>query len=575
MASIEGIFARQILDSRGNPTVEVEVGLDDGSLGRAAVPSGASTGIFEAVELRDGGEAYGGKAVAKAVQGVIDEIQPELLGYDADDQRLIDQALIDLDRTPDKSRLGANAIVGVSIAVAKAAAESAQLPLFRYLGGPNAHVLPVPCLNILNGGAHADSNVDIQEFMIAPIGAATFSEALRWGAETYHALKAVLKQHGLNTGVGDEEGGFAPNLESNRAALDLILEAIRRGWPHAGRGRRARHRRRGEQLRLDGERYAFEGGAKTAAEMTQIYAQWLDAYPIVSLEDPLAEEDWAGWRELTAELGGRVQVVGDDIFVTNPDRLRRGISEKVANSLLVKVNQIGTLTETFTAVELAHRSGYTTMMSHRSGEVRGHHHRRPRRGALNCGQIQTGAPCRSERVAKVRPVCCGSRKCSATPRPTRAGTRSRASRRRLPDSDAGAGAGICRPEVCPGCAPQVHQPGGRARDRALRDRTDPGLPGPRVPGRAASDRPAAIQQRADRRQGGSAARGAARACLAAVRRAASAGQFAHVLPVADRRCDRSSTRPGAHASTGPPRPRLPWYGKLWQSVREADKPATR
>ncbi|HEY2506120.1 MAG TPA: phosphopyruvate hydratase [Streptosporangiaceae bacterium] len=397
MASIEGIFARQILDSRGNPTVEVEVVLDDGSLGRAAVPSGASTGVFEAVELRDGGEEYGGKGVSKAVQGVIDEIQPELLGYDADDQRLIDQELIDLDRTPDKSRLGANAIVGVSLAVARAAAESSGLPLFRYLGGPNAHVLPVPCMNILNGGAHADTNVDIQEFMIAPVGAPTFTEAVRWGAETYHALKAVLKQHGLNTGVGDE-GGFAPDLEHNRAALDLIVEAIGKAGFEPGRDVALAIDAAASNF-LDGETYSFEGGSKTAGEMTTIYAQWLDAYPIVSLEDPLGEEDWAGWRELTAELGGRVQIVGDDIFVTNPARIRRGISEKVANALLVKVNQIGTLTETFSAVDLAHRSGYTTMMSHRSGETEDTTIA-DLVVALNCGQIKTGAPARSERVAK-------------------------------------------------------------------------------------------------------------------------------------------------------------------------------
>jgi len=397
VASIEGIFARQILDSRGNPTVEVEVVLDDGSLGRAAVPSGASTGIFEAVELRDGGEEYGGKGVSKAVQGVIDEIQPELLGYDADDQRMIDQELIDLDRTPDKSRLGANAIVGVSLAVARAAAESSGLPLFRYLGGPNAHLLPVPCMNILNGGAHADSNVDIQEFMIAPVGASTFSEAVRWGAETYHALKAVLKQHGLNTGVGDE-GGFAPDLEHNRAALDLIVEAIGKVGLAPGRDVALAIDAAASNF-LDGDRYAFEGGAKTAAEMTSIYAQWLDNYPIVSLEDPLGEEDWPGWRELTGELGDRVQIVGDDIFVTNPVRIRRGIAEKVANSLLVKVNQIGTLTETFSAVDLAHRSGYTTMMSHRSGETEDTTIA-DLVVALNCGQIKTGAPCRSERVAK-------------------------------------------------------------------------------------------------------------------------------------------------------------------------------
>jgi enolase len=397
VASIEGIFARQILDSRGNPTVEVEVVLDDGSEGRAAVPSGASTGVFEAVELRDGDAAYGGKGVTKAVQAVIDEIQPELLGYDADEQRLVDSELIDLDHTPDKSRLGANSIVGVSLAVAKAAAVSAGLPLFRYLGGPNAHLLPVPMMNILNGGAHADTNVDIQEFMIAPVGASTFSEAVRWGAETYHALKAVLKQHGLATGVGDE-GGFAPNLEHNRAALDLIMEAIGKAGLTPGRDVALAIDAAASNF-LDGASYLFEGGARTAEDMTRTYAQWLDAYPIVSLEDPLGEEDWTGWRALTAELGGRVQIVGDDIFVTNPVRLRRGISEKIANSLLVKVNQIGTLTETFDAVDLAHRSGYTTMMSHRSGETEDTTIA-DLVVALNCGQIKTGAPCRSERVAK-------------------------------------------------------------------------------------------------------------------------------------------------------------------------------
>jgi enolase len=397
VASIDGIFARQILDSRGNPTVEVEVVLDDGSEGRASVPSGASTGVFEAVELRDGDAEYGGKGVTKAVLAVIDEIQPELLGYDADDQRLIDAELIDLDHTPEKSRLGANSIVGVSLAVAKAAAASAGLPLFRYLGGPNAHLLPVPMMNILNGGAHADTNVDIQEFMIAPLGAATFSEAVRWGAETYHALKAVLKQYGLSTGVGDE-GGFAPNLEHNRAALDLIVEAIGKAGLTPGRDVALAIDAAASNF-LDGDAYLFEGGTRTADEMTRTYAEWLDAYPIVSLEDPLAEEDWVGWRALTAELGERVQVVGDDIFVTNPARLRRGISEKVANALLVKVNQIGTLTETFDAVELAHRSGYTTMMSHRSGETEDTTIA-DLVVAMNCGQIKTGAPARSERVAK-------------------------------------------------------------------------------------------------------------------------------------------------------------------------------
>ena len=397
MASIEGIFARQILDSRGNPTVEVEVALSDGSIGHAAVPSGASTGIFEAVELRDGGEAYGGKTVTKAVQAVNDEIERELLGYDADDQRLIDQDMIQLDGTPDKSRLGANPIVGVSLAVARAAADSASLPLFRYVGGPNAHLLPVPMMNILNGGAHADNNVDIQEFMIAPVGAATFGEALQWGAETYHALKAVLKQQELNTGVGDE-GGFAPDLEHNRAAFELIIEAIGKAGLTPGRDVALAFDAAASNF-LSGESYAFEGGSKNAAEMTAIYADWLTAYPIVSIEDPLAEEDWAGWHELTTELGGRVQVVGDDIFVTNSDRLRRGIAEHVANALLVKVNQIGTLTETITAVDLAHRSSYTTMMSHRSGETEDTTIA-DLAVALGCGQIKTGAPCRSERVAK-------------------------------------------------------------------------------------------------------------------------------------------------------------------------------
>ncbi len=397
MASIEAIHARQILDSRGNPTIEVEVALDDGTAGRAGVPSGASTGAFEAVELRDGGDEYGGKGVQRAVQGVIDEIQPELLGYDADDQRLIDQALIDLDRTPDKSRLGANAVVGVSMAVARAAAESAGLPLFRYLGGPNAHLLPVPMMNILNGGAHADNSVDVQEFMILPVGASTFAEALRWGAETYHVLKSVLKQHGLSTGVGDE-GGFAPDLENNRAALDLITEAIGKAGFTPGQDVALGIDAAATEFYHDG-RYAFEGGSRTTAEMTSTYAEWLDAYPLVSVEDPLAEEDWAGWAELTAEVGNRVQLVGDDIFVTNPERLRRGLREHVANALLVKVNQIGTLTETFQAASLAHRGGYRCVISHRSGETEDTTIA-DLAVALNTGQIKAGAPCRSERVAK-------------------------------------------------------------------------------------------------------------------------------------------------------------------------------
>jgi enolase len=397
VASIEAIHARQILDSRGNPTVEVELALDDGSVGRAGVPSGASTGAFEAVELRDGGDEYGGKGVTRAVQNVIDEIQPELLGHEADDQRLVDQALIDLDRTPVKSRLGANAIVGVSIAVARAAAEAASLPLFRYLGGPNAHVLPVPMMNILNGGAHADNSVDIQEFMITPIGAPTFEEALRWGAETYHALKSVLKQHGLSTGVGDE-GGFAPDLENNRAALDLIVEAIGKAGYTPGRDIALAIDAAATEFWSDGG-YGFEGSPKSSAEMTRIYQEWLDAYPIVSLEDPLAEEDWAGWRDLAAAVGDRVQIVGDDLFVTNPERIRRGIAERAANGLLVKLNQIGTVTETLDAVSLAQRAGYGCIISHRSGET-DDTTISDLAVATNCGQIKTGAPARGERVAK-------------------------------------------------------------------------------------------------------------------------------------------------------------------------------
>jgi enolase len=397
VSAIDVVHARQVLDSRGNPTVEVEVVLDDGTHARAIAPSGASTGAFEAVEVRDGGDSYGGKAVNKAVRAVTDEIQPELLGFDADDQRLVDHALIDLDRTPDKSRLGANAIVAVSMAVARAAAESAGLPFFRYLGGPNAHLLPVPTMNILNGGAHADNSVDIQEFMIAPIGAATFSEAVRWGAETYHALKAVLTQHGLSTGVGDE-GGFAPDLAHNRAALDLIVEAIGKAGFTPGRDIALAIDAAATEFH-DEEGYRFEGATRSAQEMTQQYDQWLGAYPIVSLEDPLSEEDWDGWRELTAALGDRVQIVGDDIFVTNPERLRRGISEGVANALLVKLNQIGTVTETLDAVAVAQRSRYACMISHRSGETEDTTIA-DLAVAVNSGQIKSGAPARTERVAK-------------------------------------------------------------------------------------------------------------------------------------------------------------------------------
>ena len=397
MASIEAIHARQILDSRGNPTLEVEVALDDGTIGRAGVPSGASTGAFEAVELRDGGDDYGGKAVTRAVANVIDEIQPELLGYEADDQRLVDQAMIDLDRTPDKSRLGANAIVGVSIAVARAAAESASLPLFRYIGGPNAYLLPVPMMNIMNGGAHADNSVDIQEFMITPIGAATFEDALRWGAETYHALKSVLKQHGLSTGVGDE-GGFAPDLEHNRAALDLIVEAIGKAGFTPGRDIALAIDAAATEFHGDGG-YTFEGSTRSSGEMTDIYREWLDTYPIVSLEDPLAEEDWAGWHDLTAAVGDRVQIVGDDVFVTNPERIRRGITERSANALLVKLNQIGTVTETLDAVSAAQRASFSCIISHRSGET-DDSTISDLAVATNCGQIKTGAPARGERVAK-------------------------------------------------------------------------------------------------------------------------------------------------------------------------------
>jgi enolase len=398
LASIDTVIAREILDSRGNPTVEVEVLLDDDSVGRAAVPSGASTGAFEAVELRDGDpKRYGGKGVENAVQGVLDEIYPHLVGEDATDQRLIDQTMIDLDATPNKARLGANAILGVSLAVAKAAAESANLPLFRYLGGPNAHTLPVPMMNILNGGAHADSNVDIQEFMIAPIGAPTYREALRWGAEVYHTLKKVLQEKGLATGLGDE-GGFAPSLPSNRDALDLILVAIERAGFTPGQDIALALDVAATEFYKDGA-YQFEGQTRSAAEMTAYYADLVANYPLVSIEDPLDENDWDGWKILTDQLGEKVQIVGDDLFVTNPERLGRGIKEGQANALLVKVNQIGSLTETFDAVQLAHRSGYRCMMSHRSGETEDTTIA-DLAVATDCGQIKTGAPARSDRVAK-------------------------------------------------------------------------------------------------------------------------------------------------------------------------------
>ncbi|HPF82072.1 phosphopyruvate hydratase, partial [Nostocoides australiense] len=365
MATIEAIVAREILDSRGNPTVEVEVGLDDGTVARAAVPSGASTGAFEAVERRDGDKKrYLGKGVEQAVDAVMEEIAPKLYGYDAADQRLVDNEMLSLDGTPNKGELGANAILGVSLAVAKAAAESAGLPLFRYVGGPNAHVLPVPMMNILNGGSHADSNVDIQEFMIAPIGAGSFREALRWGAEVYHALKGVLHDKGLATGLGDE-GGFAPNLESNAAALDLILEAIKKAGYKPGTDIALALDVAASEF-YDKGSYTFEGTKKSSDEMTAYYVDLVAKYPLVSIEDPLNEDDWDGWAKITEALGDKVQLVGDDLFVTNPERLAKGISTKTANALLVKVNQIGSLTETLEAVDMAHRAGYTCMMSHRS-----------------------------------------------------------------------------------------------------------------------------------------------------------------------------------------------------------------
>ena len=398
MASIEAVGAREILDSRGNPTVEVEVALDDGVIARAAVPSGASTGAFEAVELRDGDkERYQGKGVTKAVLAVLDEIGPALIGFDAHEQRLVDQELKDLDGTPNKARIGANAILGVSLAVAKAAAESAQLPLYRYLGGPNVHLLPVPMMNIVNGGAHADSNVDIQEFMIAPIGAETYAEALRWGAETYHSLKSVLKARGLSTGLGDE-GGFAPNLDSNRAALDLILEAIEKAGYTPGEDIALALDVAATELFKDGV-YHFEGSKLTGDELSSYYAELVANYPLVSIEDSHSEEDWDGWKAVTDTLGGKVQLVGDDLFVTNPERLERGIKGGQANALLVKVNQIGSLSETYDAVTLAHRSGFRTMMSHRSGETEDTTIA-DLAVAMECGQIKSGAPARTDRVAK-------------------------------------------------------------------------------------------------------------------------------------------------------------------------------
>jgi enolase len=398
VAVIEQVGAREILDSRGNPTVEVEVALDDGTLARAAVPSGASTGEHEAVELRDGDPLrFGGKGVEKAVSAVLDEIGPELVGMEAVDQRLVDQRLVDLDGTPAKSRLGANALLGVSLAVAKAAAESSGLELFRYVGGPNAHVLPVPMMNIINGGAHADTSVDVQEFMIAPVGAESFREALRWGAEVYHALKSVLKSKKLATGLGDE-GGFAPDLSGTRAALDLIAEAVEKTGYVLGRDIGLALDVAATEFFSDGV-YSYEGKKLSAGELSEVYASLVDDYPLVSIEDPLAEDDWDGWVDLTSSIGTKVQIVGDDLFVTNLERIDDGIARGAANALLVKVNQIGTLSETLDAVTLAQSSGYRCMMSHRSGETEDTTIA-DLAVATGCGQIKSGAPARSDRVAK-------------------------------------------------------------------------------------------------------------------------------------------------------------------------------
>ncbi len=400
MSIIEGIIGREILDSRGNPTVEVEVELDSGATGRAAVPSGASTGAFEAVELRDGDDSrYLGKGVSMAVSAVNGEIADAIVGFDATDQRDLDRVLCQIDGTENKARLGANAILGVSLAVAKAAADELDLPLYRYVGGPNACVLPVPMLNVINGGEHADNNVDVQEFMLMPVGAASFSEALRWGAETYHTLKKVVHERGLSTAIGDE-GGFAPNLESNEAAVQLLLEAIERSGRVPGEEIAIALDAASTEFFRDGQYVlAGEGRSLSPTEFADYLVDLCDRYPIVSIEDGMAEEDWEGWADLTAKLGSRVQLVGDDLFVTNTTRLARGIADGVANSILVKVNQIGSLTETLESVELATRSSYTSVMSHRSGETEDVTIA-DLAVATNCGQIKTGAPARSDRVAK-------------------------------------------------------------------------------------------------------------------------------------------------------------------------------
>jgi enolase len=399
MATIELVLAREVLDSRGNPTLECEVQLEDGSLGRAIVPSGASTGRFEAVELRDGDARYGGKGVRGAVRNLNEVIAPALLDEDAYDQRAIDRVLIDLDGTDNKAKLGANAVLGVSVAVARAAADSLGLSLFRYLGGASAHVLPVPMMNVLNGGVHADNDVDFQEFMVVPVGAPSFAEALRTGAEVYHALKSVLKERGLSTGVGDE-GGFAPDLPGNEAPLELLVAAIQRAGYEPGPEVALALDPAATEFWRDGRyQLAGEGRALDSAGMVRLLADLCDRYPIVSIEDGLAEDDWEGWRELTAVLGDRAQLVGDDLFVTNVERIQRGLDQGVANSVLLKVNQIGSLSETFDAADLAHRSGWTTVISHRSGETEDTTIA-DLAVALGAGQIKSGAPCRSERVAK-------------------------------------------------------------------------------------------------------------------------------------------------------------------------------
>ena len=400
MARIASVHAREVLDSRGNPTVEVDVVLDDDSLGRAMVPSGASTGTHEAVELRDNDDKrYGGKGVLSAVENVNHRIGPDITGHDALDQRAIDRVLLDLDGTPNKRKLGANAILGCSLAAAKASAESLGLPLYRYLGGPNAHLLPTPFFNVLNGGAHADNNVDVQEFMIAPVGAASFSEALRWGSEVYHSLKGVLHDRGLSTAIGDE-GGFAPNLGSNAEAIEALIAAIHAAGLTPGEEVALALDVAATELYRDGTYvFAGEGDSVDAPTLAQRYSDWVDRYPIVSIEDPMAEDDWDGWARATELLGDRVQIVGDDIFVTNPERLGDGIARGVANAILIKVNQIGTLTETLDVIEMARNAGYAAMISHRSGESEDSTVA-DLAVATGVGQIKSGAPARSDRVAK-------------------------------------------------------------------------------------------------------------------------------------------------------------------------------